>query len=431
MLRNILLGLGVFAALFSILIFSGKIPLGTTGSQAKGDVVIWGTLPEVEMNKLVQEFNPKAKDYRVSYKEVSEAVFNQSLLEALASGTGPDLIIAPHQIILSQSSRLYPFPLSSFSEKSYKDTYVDGASIFFNRDGAIALPVSIDPMVLFYNRTLLSKRGIINPPATWDEILNLAPSLTVRNARGGFDESAIALGTPNTPHNKDIVMATVAQLGQAAVLKQYRGDGSPLLTVTANTPINAQSEVYPLLTAVRFFKEFADPSKMSYSWNRFAGNAQDQFVAEKLAMYIGYASELSTLRSRNPKADIEMTYLPQTRGYNSFATAGQLYGIAALRTSRNLVTALTVESQFSSVGIAPAIASILEATPAHRSYAGMPGLSEVIGRSMLVARPWHDSFPNESLSLMATMFADIVNGVGPSDAVAAFVSRLQDLYTPI
>src|SRR5512133_864204 len=104
MLRNILLGVGVFAALLSVLIFSGKIPLGGSKDKATGEVMIWGTLPEVQMNKVIQEFNPKAKTYRVTYREVSESAFSQTLLEALANGTGPDLIMAPHQMLLSQAS---------------------------------------------------------------------------------------------------------------------------------------------------------------------------------------------------------------------------------------------------------------------------------------------------------------------------------------
>lgn len=432
MLRNILLGVGVFAALLSVLIFSGKIPVGNSDETARGEVMMWGTLPEVAMNNIIQEFNPKAETYRVTYKEVDRERFNQTLLEALANGTGPDLILASHQILLSQSSRLYPFPLSSFSEKSFKDTYVDGASILFSPQGALALPVSIDPMVLFYNRTLFSKRGIINPPQYWNEVLDMTPSLTLQNRKGGFDESAIALGSSNNPYSKDILMATVAELGQTAVLKQYKEDGTPLLMVTANTPISAESEIFPLATAVRFFTQFTDPTKVSYTWNQFAGDAQDIFVAEKLAMYIGYASEMSTLRLRNPKADIEMAYFPQTKGYNTFVTAGQVYGIATLRTSKNLVTSLTAQSQLASAGVSPAIASILGSVPALRAYAGTSGLPDVIARSMLVARPWYDSFPVESIGLTAAMIADIVNGrAGPNDAAEAFVSRLQDLYTPI
>lgn len=432
MLRNILLGAGIFAALLAVLIFSGKLPVGNQGAQATGEVVMWGTIQEEYMNPILQQFNPKAKEYRVTYREVPEAQFNKVLIEAIANGTGPDLIIAPHQYILANVNRIYPFPTASMSEKVFKDTYVDAASVFVTPQGPLALPVSVDPMVLFYNRYLLSKHGVLNPPAFWDDLVRLVPTLTIKDQNGQFTESAIALGASNVPYMKDIMMTVVSQLGQVPVLRQVRQDGSASVIVTANAPIETNQNIQPLSTAALFFTGFADPRKDTYTWSQYGEQADNQFVAEKLAMYIGYASELPTLRSRNPKGDFEMTYLPQTKGYNTFATGAKMYGVAALRTSKNLVTALTVESQFAGSGIAPAIASAIGATPAFRSVAGEKGISDVIARSMLVTKLWYDSFPVESTNYVASLLSDILSGrFNPTDAANTFVARLQDLYTPI
>jgi ABC-type glycerol-3-phosphate transport system substrate-binding protein len=431
MLRNILMGLGVFAALFAVLVFSGKIPVGNNKANTpSGEVVLWGTLPESSMNNIVQAFNPQAKTYRVTYKEVREDVFSQKLLEALANGTGPDMILAPHQIILSQVSRIYPFPTTSLSEKSFKDTYVDGASLFYTPYGALALPVSIEPMVLFYNRTLFSKHGIINPPATWDEITNIVPSFTILDNKNQFIESGIALGTQYVPYAKDILMSIVGQLGQVPVLQQDTPNGM-LSTVLANTALDTNKDVLPLSTALRFFTQFSDYTKNTYSWNQYTPKADDQFVAEKLAMYIGYSGELNTLRARNPRGDFEMNYLPQTKGYNTFSTGARMYGIATLKTSKNPTAALNVEAQFSGIGVSPSISAITGGVPALRTYSTTQGLNDVIARSMLVAKPWYDSFPSESTSLTSSMISDVVNNrYSVTDAAAMFVSRLQDRYTP-
>lgn len=431
MLPKILLGLGVFAALFSILIFSGKVPIGNKQATPQGEVVLWGTFPETEMNTLIQQFNPKAKTYRVTYKEVPEEVFDQKLLEALASGTGPDLIMAPYQTILSQKARIFPFPITNAGEKLYKDTYIDGAKVFWTPYGTLALPVSIEPMVLFYNRALFSKHGVISPPSYWDEVASLSPTLTVQNNRGQFLESSIALGSPNTPYAKDILMAMVSQLGQEPVLKQYTSTGESYFNVLANQPAVTDGEVLPLTVSTRFFTTFADPTQKTYSWNQYVGNADDLFVAEKLAMYIGYSGELNSLRGRNPRAEFGMTKLPQMKGNNTFVTGMRMYGIAALRTSKNLNVALLVESEFSG-SYSTLLSSMAGGVPPFRTYAETPALDSVISSSMLVARGWEDVYAKQSTEYISSMISDVLGGhQGVTDAVNIFVSRLQDLYSPM
>lgn len=428
MLRNILLGVGIFSVLLSVLIFSGKLPVGKKQAAAQGDVVMWGTLPDTQMDDIIQSFNPKARTYSVRYQYVPEKDFKQRLLEALASGTGPDLILTPYQIILSQSHRIYPFPVTSMGEKMFKDTYVDGAAIMYTQQGALALPVSIEPMVLIYNRAMLSKHGFPSPPLYWDEIVGMTPKLTVRE-KNEFLESAIALGTPNVPHSKDILMAIVSQLGQTPIITEYDQVGAPYFSVNANQPSVINESVRPLTAAARYLTQFGDPGQTTYTWSDSLGKADDRFVAERLAMYIGYAGELSTFKSRNPRGEFEMTTLPQTRSYNTFSMGMHMYGIAVLRTSRNPNTAFTVQSQFSGGTISPAIAGMLGGVTALRSFASTPGLDQVMARSMLVARGWYDSYQTETSQYTSIMISDIINyRYGVVDAVNLFVSRLRDLY---
>ena len=435
MLSKILLGVGIFAAVFSVLIFSCKIPLGSCkqAGSLQGEVLLWGTLPETKMNPIIQQFNPQAKTYRITYTEIPEATFDKTLLEALANGTGPDLIIAQYQTLIAQSPRIYPYPVTGLGEKQFKDTYIDGASdVFWTPYGALALPLSVEPMVLFYNRTLFSKSGIINPPQYWDEVAANVTRLSLQNAKGQFLESGIALGAPNTPYAKDIIMAIVAQLGQVPVLKQYDDVGKTIMTVIANQPVTENSDVYPLTATLRFFAQFADPNQKTYSWNQFSGNADDAFVSEKLAMYIGYSGELGTLRARNPRAQIDIAVLPQTREYRTFATGMRMYGIASLRSSKNQYAALTVQGLFAGDAIAPSIAAITGGVPAYRAYAATPGLNTATAQSVLVARGWYDRFSNQSSTYVSAMISDVLNNrQSVTDAANIFVSRMQDLYTPI
>lgn len=429
MLRNILLGVGIAAVLLSVLIFSGKIPIGNQATKAQGDVVMWGTIPDTTMDDFLKTFNPEARTYAVRYTYVPERDFNQKLLEALASGNGPDLILTPYQITLSQSNRILPFPATNLGEKAFKDTYVDGAAILYTRYGALALPVSVEPMVLIYNRAMLSKRGFPTPPQYWDEVTAMTPALTVRE-NNQFIESAIALGTPNVPYAKDIIMAIVSQLGQTPVVTLYNPLGEPYLSVTANDPSIIDASVRPLTTVNRYFTQFGDPGQTTYTWSDSLGNADDRFVAERLAMYVGYAGELGSFRARNPRGEFEMTVLPQTRGYNTFSMGMNMYTIAVLKTSKNPATAFTVQAQFSGGEISPQIAAMVGGVTALRSFASTPGLDQVIARSMLVARGWYDSYQDETSMYASTMISDIINyRYGVVDATSIFISRLKDIYS--
>ncbi len=428
MLPKILLGLGLFATLFSVLIFSCKIPVGKCkpSSAPRGEVVVWGTLPDTEMAPLITLFNPKAKTYAVRYKYIPEVNFELTLVEAIANGQGPDAILAPQQIILSQTDRIYTFPIA---EKNYRDVYVDGASIFLANNGALAIPITVEPMVLFYNRTLFSKHGIINPPAYWDEVVSLAQALNVRQG-GQFLESAIALGTPSVPYAKDIIMAMVAQLGQVPVVKLVNSGGEIYYDVQANNAIGEKGDVFPLAAVTRYFTQFGDVGQNAYSWPQAqTTNPSDLFVGEKLAMYIGYSGEYQRLRARNPRGDFQMTTLPQTKGYNTFSTGMRMYAMATLKSSKNITATLTASSEFSGPEMAPFIANVTGGVPAVRTYATTPTLDPVIARNMLVARGWYDRYPKESTGYVNTMISDIINyRYGLNDAVALFLGRLRDLY---
>ncbi|MDQ5962766.1 MAG: hypothetical protein QG653_573 [Patescibacteria group bacterium] len=426
-----IISVGLMAALFAMLLFSGRLPIGKTAKTPQGTITVWGTLPQSEMENFFFQYSSQFKGQEIKYRFIREEDFSATLVDALASSQGPDAIIAPYQKILEQAKRIYPFPVASFPEKTYRDMYVDGSSIFWTPQGALALPVSIEPMVLFFNRTLLAKHGVSLPPEYWDEFNDVTPKLTVKTPQGSFSESAIALGAyGNVPYVKDIVTTIIHQLGQVVVFRQINSEGKAIGTVTANAPVQEGGDVFPLATGLRFFMEFSNPEKTRYTWNQFLPNAQDQFVAEKLALYVGYAGEAKTIRERNQRIDFDMTMLPQTRGYNTFVTGMKLYGMATLLQARNKELTFVIQSQVASLPWSTALAQAIGATPPHRAYLSTQGIPDTIKRSNLVARGWYDDKPEESASMFESMIRDVSGGrVDVSQAATQFVQRLQAKYT--
>ncbi len=433
MFKNIILGLGIFAAVFAVLIFSGKLPIGT-GNKANtpvGTVVMWGTLPQNQVESFLQAVNATTKTYRISYNQVDEATFSPKLLEALASGGGPDLILVPYQIILEQRNRIYPFPLQSMSQQQYRDLYVDGMSILFSESGALGLPISISPLMLFYNHTLFSNAGLIDPPTMWDEIAAIVPKLTVIDVNNRILQSAIALGSyTNIPAAKDIIMTFVAQLGQVPVVRNISGTEEKF-TVLADTPLTSNDPVHPLTSSLRFFTQFSDPGKATYTWSPLAQLAQDQFVAEKLAMYVGYSDEEALIRAKNPRLDIGVKSFPQSKGHPTIATGMKVYAIATLKRSTNLTTALTAQylltsniygAQMASIagGFSPLKSILSQATTVNQEYI----------KSILVARGWYDINANTSSALLQATVNDILSGRRTiSESGEGFVRALTESYT--
>ena len=98
--KIIILIVFVAAAVLGIFVFSGAIPLGSGGKQneAQGTVVLWGTEKGGVIRPLLDNFNRANQTFVVKYEEKSVDTFDQDLLEALASGVGPDMFFITDHI---------------------------------------------------------------------------------------------------------------------------------------------------------------------------------------------------------------------------------------------------------------------------------------------------------------------------------------------
>ena len=106
--KIILLVVFIAAAIFGLLVFSGTIPLGSNSNTAgsAGTVVLWGTVRADTMAPLIEEFNTANPTFIVKYQQKYVDTFNQDLLEALASGTGPDMFFMTDDLAYEYSNKI-------------------------------------------------------------------------------------------------------------------------------------------------------------------------------------------------------------------------------------------------------------------------------------------------------------------------------------
>lgn len=432
MFKKVVIGIAIFSGVFAFLVFSCKLPFGCESSNTKtvGALTMWGTLPAEKVTDTLNRFNSAAKTYSITYQEIPEDKFEGVLVSALANGEGPDLIFADYKTILSQRERISAFPFTSFPVNDFKNSYIDGASIFLTNDGILAFPITVEPLMMFVNRDIISKNGVPTTPLYWDEVLSVVPQLTKKDADGRLLSYGIGLGSmTNVVHAKEIIISLILSLGQVPV----NVDASGYLHFTGNNPASEESVVLPLRESLKLFTQFSDPSKETYSWNSFTGMTdKDAFAAGKLAFYIGYSGEYKEIAEKNERLNFYLSQLPQPRGYDSRANSMQMHAIAVMkRTPQNLkMTAYTAQSTLATSLYANSIGQATsKLSPIRSVLAQDQNLDSGLKSSILVTKGWYDLQKEYSTMYLTTAVDDIVSGKkSGSQAAQDFVNMINERY---
>lgn len=406
----------IAAAIFGLLVFSGKIPLGkdnqTEGSQ--GTVVLWGTVPVANISEALDQFNSENKTFLVKYVQKYPDTFDHDLLEALASGVGPDMFFLPDNLTFRYRTRIITIPYESSPIASFKNNFASAGDVFLTSNGILALPISVDPLVMYYNRSILDANSIVYPPATWEDLAALVPVLTQKDDSRQILKSAVALGQfSNITNAKDIISTLFMQIGNKIISEK---DGSFISSLNDST-----GKFYPD-TVLDFYAGFTDPLKSTYSWNRSLPESQDAFAADKLAFYFGYASELKSLINKNPNLNFLAAPMPQAKNTGFKLTYGRVTGIAVSAFSPNFNTAFSAASLMATGEFASKYASITGTMPVRRdllsSTKPSDPFSPVFYSSALYAQGWLDPSPSDTDDIFRNMVDGLLsNRMTASDAV--------------
>lgn len=394
----------IAAAVFGILVFSGAIPLGKNENEAgsKGTVVLWGTVKSDAIVGALDAFNGANPAFTVKYVQKSAETFDQSLLEALASGTGPDMFFLPDNLAFHYANRIFTIPYESYPVATFKNSFAGAGEVFMTSKGILAFPIAIDPLVMYYNRSILDANAIVYPPAYWDEFQNLVPILTKKDDNKQIIKSAIALGQfSNITHAKEIISALFMQAG------------NPIISESGGFFRSSLDQSSGLSSILSFYTDFADPAKGVYSWNKSLPNSRDFFSANNLAFYLGYASELQTLINKNPNQNFSVAPIPQIRNANFKLTFGKVTGIAVSSFSKNLNTAFEAASLMATGDFAAKFANALLVAPARRDLLSVQltdAYFPTFYTSALYARSFLDPSPEGTSNIFRGMVEGVLSG---------------------
>lgn len=396
---------------------------------ASGPVVIWGTLPANGINQVLSELAEENEAYeQITYKYYRPQDFDSVLVNALADGIGPDLVLASHEKLVELRRRIQPVSYESFPVRDIRNTYLDGAQIFALSDGFYGYPIAVDPLMMYWNRDIFATEGYLEAPKTWENLVNVIfPDLIQRDFDRTIRRSVVAMGEYGNVRNAfGIISALMIQGGSERVTEDRDGQYVVQLQLTSS------GEGDPLRAAADFYTRFSKPSNTLYSWNRSFAEDRQQFVAEDLALYFGYASEGKQIEAINPNLNFDIAEIPQGASATTRRTYAKFYALSLLKSSENKAGAAAVMFDLGGANIAGEIARRNNLVPAFRSLV-MLGSNDTYGRvayqSASIALGWLNPDLVATDNIFKTMTQDINenrNSVG--GAASDATTRLRNEY---
>lgn len=317
--------------LFSGCIFKEKKP----APQQKGGEVtltVWRTEDSEEVFRpIIRSFQSTYKGVKIRYIKKDPEEYEIESLNALAAGKGPDIWSIRNDWMGRHFDKLIPAPEKAISVAAFQRNFVPVVSQDAIIDGKIyGLPLSIDTLALFYNPKFFREAEIEEPPATWDEFLNVVKKLT-KKEKEKIIRAGVALGlAENVNRSVDILSTLMLQNGTVMVSPDHKQAqfNLPLTKVTGE-------KFYPGRSALEFYTSFANRQKEIYTWNAEMPNSLEAFMSERVAMIINYLSAAQYINQIKPEFSFRFAPLPQIKGASPPVDYASYYIETVTKNSQN------------------------------------------------------------------------------------------------
>lgn len=280
-------------------------------------------------------FDPIITDYQalhpninINYRKFRYEEYEQELLNAWAEDRGPDIFSIPESWLMEYQSKIQPMPteismayqhisgglqkevtyevktVPTITLRQLKDNYPDiVASNMVINNQIYGLPLSLETLVMFYNKDILNNAGIAQVPTTWNQFQDDVQKM----ARFGTDSKIIQAGTAlGTGNNIDRCFDILSVLMMQNGATMADANGNPTFFGG-----NRDSSKTPGNDALVFYTDFAMPLKSVYSWSSDMPNSLDAFMAGQVGIIFGYNFNLATIKAQAPRLSLGVAPIPQ------------------------------------------------------------------------------------------------------------------------
>lgn len=335
-----------FLAIAVIPFFSG---CGT--AQQAGYLVnleVWGIFDDSTVySEIINQYkmiNPYVGE--IKYRKFSQDTYAQELLDALASGQGPDIFLINNSWLPSYVNKLEPAPTPLVSEQDVKNNFPDVVLTDFVENSKVyAVPLSVDSMALYYNKDMFNAAGITTPPRTWLEFNSAVKKLTVIDSVGNIRQAGAAIGTAsNVNRATDLLSLLMLQNGVEMPTKKGMLAKFDEGVIAPDGNVTQAGEM-----ALGYYTQFSKLSTTSniqnplYTWNARQHNSIDAFAEGSVAMLFNYSWQNDGIRSKNSKLNYGISLVPQIDPAKPVSVANY-WGFGVARNKVNPAAAVGTQS---------------------------------------------------------------------------------------
>lgn len=285
----------------------------------------------------------------------SDTVLQRELVNALAEGTGPDVVITDGEWIASNTGKLIPLAQEEgFGISEYGSSFVRIASELLIQNGEIyGVPLSVDTLAVAYNEEHLIDQ-LLNrnqPGRTWQEFRQDVEALTKQdNSFSRFARSGAAIGRiDNIHHGIDLLEDIMVQYGTP-----FFSEDKTEATFASTMGVTPEGRRQNFgIEGMKFFTSFANSQYKNYSWNEHLASRDDPakeftpFVNGDVSMVFIYPEDLQKIQTmiRSNKRllsgtmddkNLHVAFLPQMldpENSTSRVVVGKLFAAAVPRTT--------------------------------------------------------------------------------------------------
>ena len=405
----IMVGAIVVIVLLLVSVFFGILPGSRLTKSPQVTLEFWGLFDDRTVwQPIFDAYRKNNNTVYFNYVQMNPDTYEQDLIEALAAGKTPDIIMFRSSWLPKHGNKISPLPETAMTLRNFQETFPDVAVVDFVRQPAgkiYALPVWTDVLTMFYNKDLFNTAGIATPPKTWDDFIKTVQKLSGKDKFGNLTKSGAAIGAANNVNNAaDILSLLMLQVGA----KMISDDG----TVAAfNRPITAGNSTYkPGESALRFYTDFANPKSNAYTWNDKMPNSFDAFTSGQTAIIFDYAVNMPRIKQKAPNLRLGVASVPQLTEATKVVNYADFWGYSVPLASKNpeaawnflvFLTGKDMNQYFSKAVLRPA--SRRDVLSEERTLSDLG----VFADSILSATNWYRVDP----PAIDSIFRDMINSV--------------------